>query len=129
MKKLLLTTLLAIFSTGAMAEWIIVNMNEDYFLYIDEARISRKGNIARMWIMNDYFLPQGLHADTYLSKVLYMEFDCPNKMSNILNITFFTENMRKGIPIDSIKADDKKRDFILPESIGERLLKEACGKK
>ena len=45
--------LLAVFSTGAMAEWTYLGLssigNSTFDVYIDKATIRKQGNVVKMW--------------------------------------------------------------------------------
>lgn len=128
MKKLLLTILLTLISTSAMAEMTAIDNNDTYTLYADKASISRKGNIARMWEMRDFKSTQNNGEGAYLSSTVYQEYDCANKMINMLALTNYSENMRKGIVVETYKID-KYWDYIAPGTMHESSWKTACGKK
>ena len=55
--KLLIAALLAVFSTGAMAEWTYLTSSEDnaYDIYIDNTTIRKRGNVAKMWELMDMY--------------------------------------------------------------------------
>lgn len=131
MKKLLLIILLAVFSTGAMAEWTMVGTsgNGAETLYVDKSTITKKGNIAKMWVMLGYEIAQSDEAGSYLSDVSLVECDCVNQMNNILQITLYSENMMKGNVVKSEDYNKKNWSYSPPRTINERLWKIACGKK
>ena len=58
--KLLIAALLAVFSTGAMAEWTYLTSSEDnaYDIYIDKTTIRKRGNVAKMWELMDFKAPR-----------------------------------------------------------------------
>jgi hypothetical protein len=50
MKKLLLTLVLAVVSSSAMAEWVGVGKKENFFSYVDSATIRKLGNMVKIWV-------------------------------------------------------------------------------
>jgi hypothetical protein len=82
MKKLLLTTLLTIFSTGAMAEWTLIDGVDGNFesdMYYDKASINRSSNIARIVTLNDFKSLQDQNFGKFLSLIEHAEYDCTKK--------------------------------------------------
>jgi hypothetical protein len=61
MHKAIFLMLLAVMSSGAMAEWVKVGSNETDTLYIDPSTIRWADNTAKMWAMNDFKVTQRLH--------------------------------------------------------------------
>ena len=58
MKRLLITLLLAVLSTSAMAEWVQVNEGDTFSAYVDPTTIRKAVNKVKMWTMQDYdYLP------------------------------------------------------------------------
>jgi hypothetical protein len=128
MNKLLLTISLAIFSTSTMAEWTVNGDNDDFTAYFDKASVSRKGNVARIWELRDFKSKQNQNFGTFLSAVIYWEYNCANKMSNILGSTAYSEKMAAGKVLLNYKNDKKEWDYIIPNTMGDELWKKACGK-
>ena len=52
--RLLLITLLALSSGPAYAEWVKVNENDTFTVYVDPDTIRRKGDLVEMWTLYDY---------------------------------------------------------------------------
>ena len=48
MKKLLLTLMLAVVSTSAMAEWVEVGTTDSHLVYADPASIRKVGDIVKI---------------------------------------------------------------------------------
>ena len=97
--KLLIAVLLAVFSTGAMAEWTYLTSSEDnaYDIYIDKTAIHKRGNVAKVWSLHDYKAPQGeKKVKPYLSVRGLSEYDCVEIRIRLSSITFFSDNMGSG---------------------------------
>ena len=53
MKKLLLTLILAVMSSSAMAEWIAIHQDEEISTYANPATMRKSGNKVKMWVLFD----------------------------------------------------------------------------
>jgi hypothetical protein len=129
MNKFILTILLTIFSTSAMAEWTQIASSDEYFLFADKASISKSGNVAKMRTLNEYVSIQEKIHGTYFSVKLYSEYDCVRKMKNILQLTAYSESMAKGNVVMSTQTSKKDWTYIKPNSMYETAYQVACGKK
>ena len=128
--KLLIAALLAVFSTGAMAEWTYLTSSEDKTLdvYIDKTTIRKRGNVAKMWDLSDFKAPKEAASGSHLSSRALNEYDCVEIRSRLLTITDFSGNMGSGQIIFNHQYDDSKWADIAPGTIGMDLLKAACKK-
>ena len=128
--KLLIAALLAVFSTGAMAEWTYLTSGEDnaYDVYIDKAAIRKRGNVAKMWDLTDFKAPQEAVGGSFLSSKLLKEYDCVEIRFRLLTLAHFSDNMGSGQVNANHQYDDKDWRDIAPGSMGMRLLKAACKK-
>ena len=124
MKKLLVTLLISVLSTSAMAEWQIADSNNGLTIYVDPATIRKAGNKAKMWVMNDY---ETMENNELLSQKIQYEFDCQNETGAILAILSFPGSMGSGQGRSSYKRLDPMP--FSPGSMGEVLWKIACGKR
>ena len=130
MKKLILTILLTITSTSAMAEWTYLTSSNSEDIYIDKSDIREKGNMVKMWDMTDYKSRQ-IQTDkdgaSFLSTRSLTEYDCLEVKFTTLNITFFSGNLGEGEIVFNHQYDKKWAD-IPPDTIVKRLWKTACNK-
>jgi len=116
MKKLLLTLMLAVVSTSAMAEWVEVGTTDSYLVYADPTSIRKVGDIVKMRTRVDYKpveMVDGKKQKTIIAKAISVawsqgEYDCKN-------IQFRAEISYEWTP-------------VTPDSIDEKLWKYACGK-
>src|SRR5688572_25185932 len=68
---------LAVASGVAVADWTKVATTEsDTDIYVDRATISKSGNLARMWILEDRKVADTFSGKTFLSAKLHYEYDC-----------------------------------------------------
>ncbi len=130
MKKLLLTLILTLISTSAMAEWTMVDESsvKDMVVYVDYATIRTKGNLVKMWALYDYKTMQESAGDKYLSEKSQYEYDCLEEQIRTPFNEWFSENMGKG---EVVYTHNNILEWapVPPGSIGETLWKVACGKK
>ena len=128
--KPLIAVLLAVFSTGAMAEWTYLTSREDnaFDVYIDKTTIRKRGNVAKMWELKDYKAPQKEPDGSYLSDRLLQEYDCVEVKVRHLAITLFSDNMGKGQVTFNHQYDDSKWVDIPPGTVNMALWKAACKK-
>ena len=127
--KLLIAVLLAVFSTGAMAEWTYLDSSDKENMYIDKTTIHKQENMAVMWIMGDYKSPQkGSDGIPYLSVNTYIALDCAYVRYFMRKITNFSANMGKGQITFNHQYDDIKWRDIAPGSMVKGVWEAACKK-
>ena len=128
MKKLLITLLLAVLSTSAMAEWVPINDDDISTYYVDPATIRKAGNKVKIWGMTDSKTMQIYEGKYYLSNKSQFEFDCKNETSTSVAELSFSGNMGSG----QVVTSSSKRSGpmpVSPGSIGEFVWKIVCGKQ
>lgn len=128
MKKLLVTLTLALFSTGAMAEWTKVGESDSkggYTAYADLASIRKAGNRAKMWALFDYRIVQKAAGVEFLSEKIRREYDCKEKQMRKLAFSLFSWNMEDGDLIRSY-SQPQKWEAVQPGSVDEAEWKIAC---
>ena len=129
MRKAILTFLLALVSSSAMAEWIPVGIGDADILYVDPETIRWAGNnMAQLWALNDFKVAQRLNErELYKSEKAKHEYDCKLVQSRLLYFTSHTENMAGGEVVDfNVAPGDWAR--VTPNSRLDELWKIACGK-
>ena len=127
MKRLLLITLLALSSGPVYAEWISVGGNDPIGMttYVDPDTIRRKGNLVKMWQLNDFKTVQTVEENSFLSAKKQREFNCAEERTRILAATQFSGNMGTGRVV-WVNSDEQKWEPIVPESIAQTLWEFAC---
>ena len=136
--KLLIAALLAVFSTGAMAEWTYLASakNGAFDIYIDKTTIRKRGNVAKMWKLQDHKPRKGSGA---LSNTSLDEYDCVEIRSKPLDFISYSDNMGKGEIVSISRHDPTINYFDLtgdvegwmnvpPDSPAMRAWKAACKK-
>lgn len=127
-KKLLVTTLLAIFSTGAMAEWNLLTKSDDSDIFLDPAFIKKQGSNVLAWDLQNYYtLQKRPDGKQYLSQVKKILYDCKNETQNILAIFYYTEQMGTGFITKYVEFNIISPSALPPNSVGLKVLKTACG--
>jgi hypothetical protein len=131
MHKTILMLLLVFVSSGVMAEWVEVGVN-DYIgstFYADTETISKSGNRVKMWVMYDYKTAHdvGDNFGKYMSTRSHNEYDCKEAQMRVTYQARFSKNMGKGK-----KEVETAANFdwysVVPGTHDELLWKIACGK-
>jgi hypothetical protein len=129
MKKLLLTLLLALSSTSAMAEWTHHGGNKDSDLYIDHDSIRKDGEKTQMWFMEDYRGVKKISfGKSFLSAQTLGEYDCKKERVRTVRFAIFSGKMGSG-DVVSTSSIKEAWEPLVPSSLGEILWKIACKNK
>ena len=107
MKKLVLVLMLTVISNSAIAKWVEAGRGEDSIIYYDSATIRKSGGKAIIWSLHDYKTARG--QIEYTSVTMESEYDCINKQSRRLFISFYQKNMGSGT---TIRKDIEPRNWI-----------------
>ena len=118
--------LLAILSSSAMAEWLLVGVNEATILYCDPTTIRKAGDRVRMLSLFDLKTARNLDGKPYMSMQMQKEFDCKESQSRTLSVKAYSGNMGKG-EVVSNKSSPGEWSPVLPGSAQETEWKVACG--
>ncbi len=129
MKRLLITLLLAVLSTSAMAEWTPIAQTESATNYAELSTIRKAGNKVKMWIMEDFKTMQVIGEYKYLSAKSQFEYDCQNETLVVGAILMFLGNMGSGQVVTSVSKRLVDPMPVSPGSVGEIAWKIACGKR
>ena len=133
MKRLLITLLLAVLSTSAMAEWILMGESKDFTNYADFSTIKKAGDKVKMWTMQDYKTMQIEEMATilkFLSMKVQKEYDCQNETVSVLAYFWYSSNMGEGQTVlFSTKRSDSGTSPVVPGTIWQAEWKIACGKR
>ena len=126
--KAVLTVLLAVVSSSAMAEWVEIGSDETITIYADPATIHRQGNKVKMWDLGDFKIAEKFGDKSYMSVKQQQEYDCKRRKLRVLLATCYSENMGKG---ETICSNNKPRHWepVLPVSFDESMWEIACKKR
>ena len=127
MPKAILMMVLAIVTSSAAADWVMVVSSEDTPAYAAPATIRKVGDKAKMWTIHDFKAARvDTYGKSYRSAKIQDEYDCKQALARVLDFSFHSGNMGKGEEVYSDHIPDKWYP-ILPKSLGVRLSKFACG--
>ena len=98
MKKLLLTLMLAIVSSSAMAEWVEIGTSDNYetIIYADPTTIRKSGNKVNMWVLHDFNSVEENTGVKFLSQKTQVGYDCMEEQEKIFYYSWHSENMGRG---------------------------------
>ena len=122
--------MLAFASTSALADWnwAIEDQDMGMTVYIDQASISKNGDIAKMVSLINFQTPQIRSKYRFQSQAELSEYDCKETKSRLFSFSRYSKKMGEGEMVysDKIPTNWKK---ITPGSAGEVLFEFACGIK
>lgn len=128
MRKAILMLLLALASSGAMAEWVEVASRKTHTIYVDPTTIRGTDNQVRMWVLNNHMLTQWLdNRESFKSEKAEYEYDCKLAQSRLLYFTLHTESMAGGEVVDFNVVPSQWMRISAGSGL-EFLWKIACGK-
>lgn len=126
--KIVLTLLLAVVSSSAMAEWVELGSDNTITIYADPATIHRQGSRVTMWDLGDFQTAEKFGDKSYLSVRQQQEYDCKGKRLRVLRATCHARNMGKGETICRI-SKPRHWEPVLPVSFDESMWEIACKKR
>jgi len=131
MKRLIFVMLMMVCSVS-WAEWELSGRADTFTHYIDISSIRRDGVMAKMWIMNDYFVMQtAVAGKKYKSDKSLMVFNCAEETVELLSGVAYSGSMGEGNVVLSgtTKEIDLAWQPIVPGTVLEVMWRVACGKK
>jgi hypothetical protein len=128
MKKLLLTLMLAVVSSSAMAEWVAIGTTDNSTHYANPNTIRKSGNKVKIWTLTDFNAVEEHKGDKFLSIKAQEQYDCKEEQRRLLYFSRHSENMGGGGIVYSDAKPDKSWRPIPPDSVAEMVWKFACGK-
>ncbi len=98
MKKMLLTSILALIAHTVMADWSLVDENTDgsVTIYTDFGTIQKTENKVKMWSLGDFKTVKEFSGIEFLSSKYQKEYDCKQEQMRMLAFTLFSANMGEG---------------------------------
>ena len=129
-KRLLLILLLVLSSGPAYAEWVSIGADNQRgrTVYADPDTIRLKGDVVKMWSLNDYKTLQTWPSASYLSYKVQNEYDCAEERIRQLAATFFSGNMGRG-DVVSVHSNKGTWQPVEPGSLGQSEWEVACDKE
>lgn len=138
MRKVILMLLLAVASSNAMAEWVLLEVHADsadsksdmsFVLYAEPASIRKKGDKVKLLVLYDFRKPVTMSNMTFRSIKMQWEIDCKGEESTILYSLYNSLNMGEGEIVFDADTSGKKATPVVPDSFEESVFEYACGKK
>jgi len=127
MSKTILMLLLAVVSSGAVAEWINVSTDESgSSIYADPATIQKVGNRVKMWVLFDYRKATLDAGDRIMSIRKHEEYDCKETQVRLLYISKHSGRFTEGKMVYLNDIPNNEWVPVAPSSILEDLWKYAC---
>lgn len=125
--KTILMLLLAVVSSGAVAEWINVSTDESgSSIYADPATIQKVGNRVKMWVLFDYRKATLDAGDRIMSIRKHEEYDCKETQVRLLYISKHSGRFTEGKMVYLNDIPNNEWVPVAPSSILEDLWKYAC---
>ncbi len=127
MSKTILMLLLAVVSSGAVAEWINVSTDESgSSIYADPATIQKVGNRVKMWVLFDYRKATLDAGDRIMSIRKHEEYDCKETQVRLLYISKHSGRFTEGKMVYLNDIPNNEWVPVAPGGILEDLWKYAC---
>jgi hypothetical protein len=113
------------------SDWREVSKTNDAVLYVDFESIAPRGRYMRAWVMFDYAPPKQTETypqKEYKSAKSLWAFDCTERTSATAQHILLSGDLGAGEPIQvrSVDWGQLKFDDVVPDSIGETVLKITC---
>lgn len=121
----MLILILAQMSTNALADWSLLNGDDDFDMYVDLSTLQKTGGKVKIWGLTNNKTPKEIVEGKYLSVKVFMEYDCKETNIRALAVSFFTQNMGVGQPMSSVRAPTDWMP-LEPDSSGRALWSAAC---
>lgn len=122
-------TLLLLSSVSAYGEWVSTASSDSlggYTTYFDPDTFRPKGNVVKVWSLNDFKTVQIVRGELYWSSKLLDKYDCTEEQ--IRNLAYFSYGGQMGTrEVQYSDTDPGKWVPVMPNSVGETMWKAACG--
>jgi hypothetical protein len=128
-EKTILTLMLVVVSSSAMAEWVKGGGDAEntFDVYYDPTTIRKSGNKVKMWVLFDYKVAQKNAGKLLLSIKGQSEYECKEEQIRVIYEAQYSKNMGTGQLVSSF-SDPNDWIPVMPESIDKEMWKIACGK-
>ena len=129
LRIVLLLTLVQLWGVAPLrAEWVLVDRNDKAKIYVDSETISRKGDVARVWVLDDLKTAHTRGFNSFLSTRAQEEHDCVKQRFRLVAIEQFAGNMGTGNSVYK-KTGESAWAPIPRETMAQSVWKFVCGKK
>ena len=124
-KQTILTCLLGAGAVPATADWTKVSDEGSFAQYVDYDTIRKDGNLRKVWALHDN---KKRDEDGEMSTRFRMELDCKEERTRTLSISSHSQNMAGGALLRKLTQENPKWKDVVPNSVGDTILKIACKK-
>lgn len=137
MRKVILMTLLAIISINANAvgEWVTIGRDgaHSVTVYVAPATIRKAGSRVKIWSLYDGDLGKYIlnykNYKPFMSIKMQTEYDCKERKGRTLATIAYSKNMGRGESHDIKDFNPEKWATVMPDTMDERQIGYACGKR
>lgn len=131
MRNAILVLLLAVVCNSAAAEWVKVASNKELAAYVDPDKGRWAGSKVIRWSLIDYkAVKDPATSAPYLSEKMQSEYDCEEKQSRLLYLSWHSGNMGSGEVVFSSSSNPGRIwSPVPPDSITRILWEFACGNR
>jgi hypothetical protein len=110
------------------AGWQEVGAAELFKHYVDPGSVSKTDHFAKMWVLDDYKVPQKtLDGKPFLSVRTREEYDCKKEKVRTHSVIAHAEHMGKGVYVWGNNYPNDPWRQITRGSLDEAYRKIACG--
>ena len=115
-------------ATPVFAEWLLIDGNDKAKVYVDPETISRKGDLVRVWVLDDLKTVHTRGFSKYLSVRAQEEHDCVRERFRLLELENMSGNMGAGEVIYK-KTGESGWSSIPRGTLAQSVAKFVCEKK
>jgi len=122
-----LMVVLVVWSGQALADWTMVQTNDNGNMYIDFDTVQKSAGLVTVSTLNDYYVQQ---AKGEMSSQWLELHDCKNKKFKALSIQYYADNMAKGEVLATYRLPAAETDWsdVVVYSIGEVKANVICSR-
>ena len=110
MKRLLFIALMMVYSVS-WAKWEFWDKGDDFSLYIDKSTITRKGEIAKIWVLMDYFEEQTSYGKKFKSVIIRDAYNCVEELMTLAGSAKYSGVMGTGKVIESYAEKENEQKW------------------
>ena len=125
MPHVFLLVLLLLAATSVRADWVKVGENEGAVIYVDPATLEIRGDVRRIWTLNDVKWSRG---DNVVSFRTLDDFNCKEARRRTLFRVTYAGPMATGKVLDSGQPILFRFENVYPYSPGGWQFEYVCGK-
>lgn len=128
-KSAMLVLLYAVCGAAGATEWRKIVASGDFDAYVDVSRVRWNGEVASVWKLMDYRLPQREDSFTYSSGKVRTEYDCTREKQRTTFVVVYSTELGMGEIVQAVDKSQARWQAIIPGSVGEAVYKFVCNWK